>query len=209
MANETKTGAVTAKTLGLSSKTRRKVSPRSFAVAVRAQLQNWRQGTVACKGRSDVNRTNKKPWKQKGTGRARVGTARSPLWRGGGVTFGPQPRVRKLSVSKDVRRSVLQELLWDKLENSRIIPLEINWQSDAPKTADAYKALKNVGLDCETVVLFVAPHDHRSQSSFANLKNVSVLLFDQPNAYDLSRGSYWAFLQEDDKLFKEMVGAWN
>ncbi len=209
MVNETKTAAVTAKSLGLTSSKRRKVSPRSFAVAVRAQLQNWRQGTVACKGRSDVNRTNKKPWKQKGTGRARVGTARSPLWRGGGVTFGPQPRVRELTIPKKVRRSLLQEILWNKLENNHIIPLEITWQSDAPKTATAYAALKKAGLDCETVVLFVAPHDHRTQASFANLGNVSVLLFDQPNVYDLSRGSYWVFLQEDDKLFKEMVGAWN
>ena len=67
-------------------------------------MQNWRQGTVACKGRSDVAFSNKKPWKQKGTGRARAGSARSPLWRGGGVIFGPQPRTRMLKVAKQVKK---------------------------------------------------------------------------------------------------------
>ena len=68
----------------------KKYRPVAMAIYVRALLQNWRQGTVACKGRSDVSYSNKKPWKQKGTGRARAGSARSPLWRGGGVIFGPQ-----------------------------------------------------------------------------------------------------------------------
>ena len=67
-----------------------KTSPVAVSQWIRALLQNWRQGTLATKGRSDVKLSNKKPWKQKGTGRARAGTARSPLWRGGGVTFGPQ-----------------------------------------------------------------------------------------------------------------------
>jgi large subunit ribosomal protein L4 len=80
---------------------RKEMSRRGFAMAVRALLQNWRQGTVACKGRSDVSFSNKKPWKQKGTGRARAGSARSPLWRGGGVAFGPQPRTRTLKITKE------------------------------------------------------------------------------------------------------------
>ena len=69
---------------------------KEYAVWVRVLMQNWRQGTVGCKARSDVAYTNKKPWKQKGTGRARAGSARSPIWRGGGVTFGPQARVKTL-----------------------------------------------------------------------------------------------------------------
>ena len=76
----------------------KKVATVAFSTWIRSLLQNWRQGTVGCKGRSDVNRSNKKPWKQKGTGRARAGSARSPLWRGGGVIFGPQPRVRTLTL---------------------------------------------------------------------------------------------------------------
>ena len=87
---------------------RKEISPVAMAVYVRSLLQNWRQGTVACKGRSDVAYSNKKPWKQKGTGRARAGSARSPLWRGGGVIFGPQPRTRVLKAGKQLKRSVSQ-----------------------------------------------------------------------------------------------------
>jgi ribosomal protein L4 len=70
---------------------------------VRALLQNWRQGTVWSRGRSDVSFSNKKPWKQKGTGRARAGSPKSPLWRGGGVIFGPQERSRLLKINRKAR----------------------------------------------------------------------------------------------------------
>lgn len=71
---------------------------------MRVYLQNVRQGTVGSKGRSDIAYTNKKPWKQKGTGRARAGSARSPLWRGGGVVFGPQARIKMLKVPKKLSK---------------------------------------------------------------------------------------------------------
>ena len=101
---------VTAKDLGVDGISG-SVPSAAFSIWVRALSQNWRQGTVACKGRSDVARSGKKPWKQKGTGRARAGSARSPLWRGGGVTFGPQPRSRSLTVPKRLKRGVLRGLL--------------------------------------------------------------------------------------------------
>src|ERR1700731_1034429 len=83
---------ITPQDLSLKTENRRKDNSKGFAVAIRVLLQNWRQGTVGCKDRSEVWRTGKKPWKQKGTGRARAGTPRSPLWRGGGIIFGPQAR---------------------------------------------------------------------------------------------------------------------
>src|SRR3989338_6099689 len=81
-------------------------APAGFSIVVRQLLQNWRQGTVACQTLAEVTGSNKKPFKQKGTGRARAGTVKSPLWRGGGVIFGPQPRTRTLKVSKKLRQSV-------------------------------------------------------------------------------------------------------
>ena len=78
---------------------KKETSPVTFARAIRVLLQNWRQGTVGCKSRGEVAFANRKPWRQKGTGRARVSSLRSPLWRKGGVIFGPQARVRKLFIN--------------------------------------------------------------------------------------------------------------
>ena len=186
---------------------RTSISPVAFALWVRSLLQNWRQGTVACKGRSDVNRTNKKPWKQKGTGRARAGTARSPLWRGGGVIFGPMARVRRLKENKKIRQSVMLGLLQDRVDHGRLFSLD--WLADGhPSTARAYEALKNAHLHSAKMVLFIAPNDLVTYASFNNLPYVTVLFFDQANAFDVALGSNWVFLKKDEQLFKEMVTRW-
>lgn len=209
MAFETKINAVKAADLGLAKPSDMARSPVAFATAVRVLLQNWRQGTVACKGRADVNKTTKKPFKQKGTGRARAGAASSPLWRGGGVIFGPQPRTRRLKISRKSSRYVLQQLLWQRIDAGSVVALDVTWPTDAPKTAVARQALKVAGLDGKRVTIFVAPHDYRTHASFANIAGVQVLFYDQPNAYDLSNGAYWVFLRQDGQMFKDMVSAWN
>lgn len=209
MALETKINVVKAADLGLSKPADLARSPVTFATAVRVLLQNWRQGTVACKGRADVNKTTKKPFKQKGTGRARAGAASSPLWRGGGVTFGPQPRTRRLKISRKSSQYALKQLLWQRIDAGNIVALDITWPSDAPKTAVVRQALSAAGLGGKRVTVFVAPHDYRTQASFANIAGVQVLFYDQPNAYDLSNGAYWIFLRQDGQLFKDMVSAWN
>ncbi len=109
-------------------------------------MQNWRQGTVGCKDRSEVAFSNKKPWKQKGTGRARAGSARSPVWRGGGVTFGPQPRVRTLQVNKQVKKSVLADIASHYANNGKIVSLNWALSEQRPRTAEAFNALKEAGL---------------------------------------------------------------
>ncbi len=118
-----------------------------FAIYIRQLLQNWRQGTVGCKGRSDVSFSNRKPWKQKGTGRARAGSARSPLWRGGGVIFGPQPRVRMLKSIKKAKTVVfliyLYVIIW--IRERFIFALGIS-MDNAPKTSYAYNLLKQANL---------------------------------------------------------------
>lgn len=187
---------------------RKEVSPISTAVYVRTLLQNWRQGTVACKGRSDVAYSNKKPWKQKGTGRARAGSARSPLWRGGGVIFGPQERTRVLKTSTQVKRNVLNAILFDFLEQKKVIALDWNPSLQKPKTAEAYKLLKDNKLHDEKVVLFLPTHDQMSYASFINIPNVQILFFDQPNAYDLINGTRWVVLKKDLEQFKHMVSQW-
>ncbi len=193
--------------LALTEEQRVAVSPTGFSQCVRALLQNWRQGTVACKGRSDVAFSNKKPWKQKGTGRARAGSARSPLWRKGGVIFGPQARTRKLAVPQGMKHHVYKGLLWDYLTDNKIVSLNFAPES-TPKTAQAHKALQAAGLGSKRIALFVSPEDRLTHASFANLPNVRMFLFDQANAYDLANNEQWVILSKDMDAFKQMVNTW-
>ncbi|HSW73644.1 MAG TPA: 50S ribosomal protein L4 [Candidatus Limnocylindria bacterium] len=194
--------------LGLAAEQKKAHSDVGFAIWVRTLLQNWRQGTVSCKGRSDVARSNKKPWKQKGTGRARAGSARSPVWRGGGVSFGPQPRTRTLTLSSSAKKGVLNTLLFNALEHGKVGLLKWNLEGDAPKTTAAFSALKNVGLHTSKVVLFIPVNDTLTYASFANIPNVRILSFDQANAYDLADSQQWIVLDKDFGQFKEMTAQW-
>lgn len=197
------------KDLGFSSENRKNVAPESFSIAVRGLLQNWRQGTVSVKDRSEVSLSGRKPWKQKGTGRARAGTARSPLWRGGGVIFGPQKRTRLLKVSRQMRKNVSHALLWDFLETKGLAVVDWSLQNDKPKTSEAYSMLRNAGLNKEKQInVFLAPYDMVTAASFANIPNVRIVFFDAPNVYELSDASSWVVLKKDVDLFKEMVARW-
>lgn len=184
------------------------VSPTGFSQCVRVLRQNWRQGTVGCKDRSEVTLSNKKPWKQKGTGKARAGTARSPLWRGGGVIFGPRLRTRKLEVSKVLKRNVCNALLWQYLNGEKV--LSLNWApvEGAPKTAHAFNALKDAGIHDKKLLVFVTNYDAETHASFNNIKNVKMILFDQANAYHLADAEYWVVLNKNINAFKEMVNTW-
>ena len=199
---------ITAEEVGLTQEHRSEIRNEGFSQCVRALLQNWRQGTVASKGRSDVAFSNKKPWKQKGTGRARAGSPRSPLWRKGGACFGPQPRTRTHAVTKNLKRGVCNAIACDYLDNQRVFALDWTAQEGAPKTAHAYNALKSAGLHTKNIVLFVTPADRYAHASFANIPNVRMLLFDQWNAYDIANGDTWLFLQKDMDAFKQMVSTW-
>lgn len=199
---------VVADDLALNNQDRSAVSSLAFAQCIRVLRQNWRQGTVGCKGRADVSFSNKKPWKQKGTGRARAGSARSPLWRGGGIIFGPQARTRTLDVTKTTKQQVFRSLLWKYLDAKNVFSLQWNPVETGPKTAIAFDALKQAGLNGKKIVMFVSAHDFNTHASFSNLPNVQMLLFDQPNAYHLSDGHCWVFLNKDAEAFKGMVSSW-
>jgi len=199
--------SVTGKDLGVDLGDQ-SVSKEAFSTWVRALSLNWRQGTVSCKGRSDVSLTGKKPWKQKGTGRARAGSFRSPLWRGGGVTFGPQKRVRSLSVPKQIKRNVLRGLLADYVNNKKITCLDWTVDGDKPKTSAAYSVLKNLELAGKKVVLFLPADDFLTRASYANIANVNILFFDQANAFDLVNSARWLYLKKDTDAFKNMVLQW-
>lgn len=184
--------------------------PSTVAVSqwVRSLLQNWRQGTVGVKDRSEVSLTNKKPWKQKGTGKARAGTARSPIWRGGGVSFGPQPRTRKLTVTKQMKRCAMRYLAHQFLSKEKVYSFD--WQIDGvkPSTAQAVRLLKNAQIHENKVLLFLPVDDFLTYASFSNLPQVKVLFFDQANAFDVMTADCWMVLNKDFESFKQMVSKW-
>jgi large subunit ribosomal protein L4 len=209
-ADEMMTGArvITPQDLGLKATDKRSVDRKGFSLCVRALLQNWRQGTVGVKGRSDVSYSNKKPWRQKGTGRARAGSARSPLWRGGGVCHGPQPRTRTLKIAKELKRGVHNSLIWNFLEAGRVICIESELPMQRPQTSAAFKVLKNAGLHQKKINILVRHEDTLNQAMFGNIPNVRVMFFDQANAFDLSNAQSVVVLKKDMSAFKEMVNKW-
>lgn len=195
--------------LDLDNSAKKLVSERGFSMVVRTLLQNWRQGTVACKERCDVvSRSNKKPWKQKGTGRARAGSPRSPIWRGGGVTFGPHARTRTLSVPAQLKKSVCNNLLFDFIGNNNVVCLNWQLEGDKPQTSAVYNILRSASLADKKIVLFVSVDDVLMHASCINIPGVKLISFDQANAYDLADSEYWAFMQKDFDRFKEMVSRW-
>lgn len=186
----------------------KELKSKTYACAVRVLLQNWRQGTVGCKSRGEVAFSNKKPWKQKGTGRARAGSLRSPLWRKGGVIFGPQPRTRTLKINRKQRKACLGALLQELLKKNAICCVDFDFGQDAPKTKKAFELLKNIDLAGKKGVLFLPHDDTTNFAAFRNLPRVAVFSFDEPNAFDLSNTNYWMFLKRDLPLFKDMVAKW-
>lgn len=186
----------------------KKVAPQAFAQVVRALLQNWRQGTVACLTRSQVTGSTRKPWRQKGTGRARVGDVKSPLWRGGGIIFGPQKRVRTLKTSRKLRRVVACDLLQHVIENNRLLFADWNLVDQNPSTKQAASLLKTLSLNGIQTNVFVAPEDLHIAASFMNIPTVRVVLLDAPNVYMLADAQYWVVLKKDSDAFKSMVAQW-
>lgn len=118
---------------------------------VTAYLAGARQGTRAQKTRSEVSGGGKKPWKQKGTGRARAGTIRSPLWRGGGATFAAKPQDHSQKVNKKMYRAALQVILSELARQQRLVVVE-NFALEAPKTKSLVKALGDYGLEDVLIV---------------------------------------------------------
>jgi large subunit ribosomal protein L4 len=180
-----------------------------FSQYIRALYQNWRQGTLGVKGRSDVALSGKKPWKQKGTGRARAGTARSPLWRKGGVIFGPQPRTREHMVTKKTRKLVLGQLLNQLFENKGVYAFDWQAANETPKTKEMVAMIRQHQLENKNVLLLVQPGDIMTQRAAGNIANVRMAYFDQVNAFDLAHAQGLVVLKKDLAALKETVAKWN
>lgn len=151
--------------------------------AVVMQMASWRQGTHCTKSRGEVRGGGRKPWKQKGTGRARVGTIRSPLWRGGAIVFGPKPRSYSYSIPKKKRRLALKSVLSSKVLDNDIIVLD-SLNFDAPKTKEMVKVLEALNVDKKALIV-TAELDENVAKSARNIKGMTPVAANSMNVYDL------------------------
>lgn len=160
------------------------VRPHLMHQALMMQLSNARLGTHKTKTRSEVAGGGRKPWRQKGTGRARQGSIRAPQWAGGGTVFGPHPRKYVKDMPKKMRRAALRSALSLKARAGQVVVVD-GLAMDAPKTKQAISLLKALGVDGQRVLVIVAERDVAVERSFSNLPDAKTLLSGYLNVRDL------------------------
>ncbi|MFD1673037.1 50S ribosomal protein L4 [Agrilactobacillus yilanensis] len=155
--------------------------------AILMQRAGQRQGTHSTKNRSAVRGGGRKPWRQKGTGRARQGSIRSPQWRGGGVVFGPTPRDYSYRLNKKVRRLAIKSVLSQKVLDGDLIVVD-ELALDAPKTKEFTAVLNNLKLSGKVLLAIEADNENVALSA-RNIEGVSVLAADQLNVLDVANNN--------------------
>ncbi len=197
MAESTPKKKAARKTIGVKSQNgadagRVPLSPELFAVepniavmhqVVTAQLAARRAGTHSTKSRSEVRGGGAKPWRQKGTGRARAGSRNSPIWRGGGIAHGPKPRDYSQRTPKKMIKIALAGALSDRAAEGNIIVVD-EWSFETPKTKDASAALEAIGAQGKVLVV-LDDGDANAAKSFRNLPHVSCLHSAELNTHDI------------------------
>ncbi|WP_100332791.1 50S ribosomal protein L4 [Bacillus xiapuensis] len=161
------------------------IEPNEHAVfeAVMMQRASLRQGTHKVKTRAEVSGGGRKPWRQKGTGRARQGSIRSPQWRGGGTVFGPVPRSYSYKLPKKVRRLAIKSALSSKVAEQNIVVLEA-LSMDAPKTKEFANVLKNLSVDSKALIVTETLNENVALSA-RNIPGVTVIEANGMNVLDL------------------------
>lgn len=168
------------------------------------QLANRRAGSASTKSKGLVRGGGKKPWRQKGTGRARSGSIRSPIWVGGGTTFGPVPRDYSYRLPRKARREALLSALSLKNRDGKIIVVD-KFEIDEAKTRIMVKALAE--LKVESAMIVISQPDVKIERSARNLPKVKVLRVDGINVYDLLRYDYLILTQEALQRLEERLAA--
>ncbi|PMB40632.1 50S ribosomal protein L4 [Fischerella thermalis CCMEE 5205] len=149
------------------------------------QMANARQGTASTKTRSEVRGGGRKPWRQKGTGRARAGSIRSPLWRGGGVIFGPKPRDYEIKMNRKERKLALRTAFASRIDDLIVVE-EFSEQLQRPKTKELVSAIARWGADPESKTLLVLSEKNENVLlSARNVENLKLIAADNLNVYDL------------------------
>jgi large subunit ribosomal protein L4 len=159
------------------------VNEAAMHQAVLTYLANRRSGTADTKVRSEVRGGGRKPWRQKGTGRARHGTIRSPIWKGGGVVFGPHPRSYRMALPKKIKRLALKSALTSKVNSGSLIVLD-QLTMEAPKTREMIKVLGNLNTGRKVLIVIESPEANIIKSA-RNIPGVKTLNANQLNVYDI------------------------
>jgi large subunit ribosomal protein L4 len=152
--------------------------------AVKVYLNNQRQGTHMTKTRSFVSGGNQKPWKQKGTGRARQGSTRAPHWRGGGIVFGPSPRDYRTDIPRKVKQLARKSALNARAREGAVHVIE-RLAFRAPKTAQLVELLASLGVVGRKILVLTAGHNPNAYLSGRNLPGVEVMAYPEASAYDI------------------------
>ena len=179
-----------------------RISEGALFDQVLAQLASRRAGTAKVKGRSEVRGGGKKPWKQKGTGRARAGSIRSPIWRGGGQIHGPQPRSYAYRLPRSARKTALRSALTQKARDGQVRVID-GFSFDQPKTKQMRELLGKLGLS--SVLIVTANSDNNLVLSARNLARVSVLPVAGLNVYDLLKYENLLISQDALPLIEERL----
>ena len=151
---------------------------------VRAYRAGLRQGTANTKTRGEVRGGGKKPWRQKGTGRARQGSIRSPQWRGGGTVFGPHPRSYAFRVNNKEVKLAMRSALSAKLADGQFTVVD-GFNFEKPRTKDAKASMEALGFDKVRATVVIADDDVNTFLSFRNLENVNIIPVSAANTYEL------------------------
>lgn len=162
------------------------ISPREGIThaAVVNFLANQRQGTHATKTKGLISGGGKKPWKQKHTGRARSGSIRSPLWRGGGTVFGPQPRDYSYKLPKQIKRLAFIKAFQEKLTGGEVVIID-DFNIEKPKTKEMIAILKNLGLNNKSVLIVIPEKNDKVMLSARNIPGVAIMRAADINTYNL------------------------
>ena len=151
---------------------------------VKCQQACWRQGTQSAKGRSEVSGGGKKPWRQKGTGRARQGSTRAPQWRHGGVVFAPKPRSYAKRMNAKEVKLAMRSALSAKVRDNELVLVD-DYAFEKPSTKAAVAMLRALGLEGKRLTIIVRDEDINAYLSFRNVPKTFIITPDEANTYDL------------------------
>ena len=182
----------------------RDVSEGAIYHAVRNELANARVGTAKSKSRSEVSGSRRKPWRQKGTGRARAGTYQSPVRVGGGTAFGPQPRSYSYKLPRKMKRAAMMSLLSQKLRDEALVVVE-DFQVDSGKTRDLAGILANLTAQ-ERTVLILGDDDAMIKRAGRNIPWLSYLSYNRLRAHDLFYGHKVVLTETAARKLNEFYG---